>query len=169
LKGLPLSVPMNEVLTATLQAVRMSVSTDGPVLRSHTGKPDRSFCTACMHTVPRASTTDFALHDLRYPFASQLVMSGVDPLTVQALMGHKDISTTLRYTHLSSDRKQRVPRARGAFKQNPQMRGGIMSQANRYLGGFCSSQRIFPPQMIQVLLLRKNPHNFPHRGEGRGQ
>ena len=28
-----------------------------------------------------------------------------------------------------------------------------MSQANRYLGGFCSSQRIFPPQIIQVLLV----------------
>jgi hypothetical protein len=33
------------------------------------------------------------------------------------------------------------------------VRGGIISQANRYLGGFCSSQRIFPPQIIQVLLL----------------
>ena len=32
------------------------------------------------------------------------------------------------------------------------MRGGIISQANRYLGGFCSSERIFPPQIIQVLL-----------------
>jgi hypothetical protein len=28
-----------------------------------------------------------------------------------------------------------------------------MSQANRYLGGFCSSKRIFPPQIIQVLLI----------------
>jgi hypothetical protein len=27
-----------------------------------------------------------------------------------------------------------------------------MSQANRYLVGFCSSQGIFPPQIIQVLL-----------------
>jgi hypothetical protein len=33
------------------------------------------------------------------------------------------------------------------------VRGGIISQANRYLGGFCSSQGIFPPQIIQVLLL----------------
>src|SRR2546430_6246674 len=33
------------------------------------------------------------------------------------------------------------------------VRGGIISQANRYLGDFCSSQRIFPPQIIQVLLL----------------
>jgi len=32
------------------------------------------------------------------------------------------------------------------------VRGGIISQVNRYLGGFCSSQRIFPPQIIQVLL-----------------
>jgi hypothetical protein len=31
------------------------------------------------------------------------------------------------------------------------VRGGIITQANRYLGGFCSSQRIFPPQIIQVL------------------
>src|SRR5205823_5645727 len=32
------------------------------------------------------------------------------------------------------------------------VRGGIISQANRYLGSFCSSQRIFLPQIIQVLL-----------------
>jgi hypothetical protein len=32
------------------------------------------------------------------------------------------------------------------------MRGGIMCQANRYLGGFCSSQRSFLPQTIQGLL-----------------
>jgi hypothetical protein len=33
---------MNEVLTATLQAVRMSTSADGPVLRFCMGKPYRS-------------------------------------------------------------------------------------------------------------------------------
>lgn len=35
-------LPMNEVLTATLQAVRMSTSADGPVLRFGMGKPYRS-------------------------------------------------------------------------------------------------------------------------------
>ncbi len=35
------------------------------------------------------------------------------------------------------------------------VRGGIISQANRYLGGCCSAQRIFPPQIIQVLLVRR--------------
>src|SRR2546426_1816442 len=33
------------------------------------------------------------------------------------------------------------------------VRGEIIFQANRYLGGFSSSQRIFPPQTIQVLLI----------------
>jgi len=32
------------------------------------------------------------------------------------------------------------------------VRGGMISQAHRYLGCFCSSQRIFLPQIIQVLL-----------------
>ena len=39
------------------------------------------------------------------------------------------------------------------LSRNLKVRGGIISQANGYLGGFCSSQRIFPPQIIQVLLL----------------
>jgi len=33
------------------------------------------------------------------------------------------------------------------------VRGGIISQVDRYIDGFCFSQRIFPPQIIQVLLL----------------
>ena len=65
--------------------------------------------------------TNFTFHDLRHTFASRLVMSSIDLLTVQALMGHKDISRTLRYTHLSSDHKQRVVGALESFaEQSPQ-------------------------------------------------
>ena len=42
-------------------------------------------------------------HALRHTFASHLVMSGVDLPTVQRLMGHKDIKTTMRYAHLAPD------------------------------------------------------------------
>ena len=51
---------------------------------------------------------------------------------------HLQLLTSLPHTTLSRTLK---------------VRGGIISQANRYLGGFCSSQRIFPPQIIQVLLI----------------
>jgi len=36
-------------------------------------------------------------HDLRHFRASQWIMKGVDPRTVQELMGHRDIKTTMRY------------------------------------------------------------------------
>jgi site-specific recombinase XerD len=43
------------------------------------------------------------LHALRHTYASQLVMSGVDLPTVQKLMGHEDIQTTMIYSHLAQD------------------------------------------------------------------
>lgn len=44
------------------------------------------------------------LHDLRHSFASKLAMSGEDLQTIQAWLGHTDISTTMIYAHLVPDR-----------------------------------------------------------------
>ena len=49
----------------------------------------------------RAKIQGLTWHSLRHTFASRLVMAGVDLPTVQALMGHKTIEMTLRYSHLS--------------------------------------------------------------------
>jgi site-specific recombinase XerD len=51
--------------------------------------------------VREANVKDFKWHDLRHTFASRLVMAGVDIRTVQELMGHKSITMTMRYAHLS--------------------------------------------------------------------
>jgi len=46
----------------------------------------------------------FPIHDMRHTFASQLVMAGIDMVTVQKLLGHKKIdidpaiSTPRRHT-----------------------------------------------------------------------
>jgi integrase/recombinase XerD len=39
-------------------------------------------------------------HQLRHSFGSTLVEHGADPRAVQALMGHADIETTMRYVHV---------------------------------------------------------------------
>ena len=52
----------------------------------------------------RAGLNDLRLHDLRHSFASFLVNNGKELYDVQNLLGHTNLRSTQRYSHLSPER-----------------------------------------------------------------
>jgi site-specific recombinase XerD len=66
----------------------------------------RDFRTWFEDAVEKAGIDNFHFHDLRHTFASRLVMEGVDISTVRELMGHRNINTTQKYSHLADDHKK---------------------------------------------------------------
>jgi len=48
----------------------------------------------------------YGYRDLRHTFASRLAMEAVDLMTIRDLMGHKTMTMTLRYSHLSPGHRQ---------------------------------------------------------------
>ena len=48
-----------------------------------------------------AGLPDVRLHDLRHSYASFALRQGESVLTIGRLLGHRDPSTTLKYTHFA--------------------------------------------------------------------
>lgn len=59
-----------------------------------------SFNKACIKAGVKAT-----IHTIRHTFASHLVMNKVDLVSIKELLGHSNISTTMIYSHVSSEHK----------------------------------------------------------------
>ena len=100
-------VPMNEQVKTALIRVRKNTNT-AYIFCDEQGNPVHDIRKSYSTALRKSGITNFRFHDLRHTFASQLVMSGIDLNTVRELLGHKDMTMTLRYSHLAQSHKQRA-------------------------------------------------------------
>lgn len=98
-------IPINDRLLETFRSLESGFARDAFVFPSPlSGKRRYSLRTAFQAAQKRAGISSLRFHDLRHTFATRLVAAGVDIVTVKELLGHQDISMTLRYAHASPER-----------------------------------------------------------------
>jgi integrase len=104
----PLSLPLNETAFGIIEA-RLAVQHGPYVFYSPmTGDRFKDVKGALLAAVKRAGLPKITWHMFRHTFASRLTRDGVDVVTVKDLLGHSDISTTMRYAHSNDEAKRRA-------------------------------------------------------------
>jgi len=75
--------------------------------RRHPGRPLTTMQKAHLEAIADAGISPrFRLYDLRHTFGTRMAMAGVDLPTLKELMGHANISTTMRYVHPTPEHKR---------------------------------------------------------------
>jgi integrase/recombinase XerD len=119
-------IPIGKSAVQWLQrylVVRDRLGSNNPVLFLNRGRAlTRQLAWSIIKTyAARAEVPHISPHTLRHSFGTHLMQHGADSRSVQALLGHSDISTTEIYTHITDLHMRKAydrfhPRARVAGK-----------------------------------------------------
>ena len=98
-------IPLNKEAMIVLNRWKKQKGGTGLVFKGKTGGQMDDIKKGWLALLADAGITDFRWHDIRHTFASNLVMAGVALNTVRELLGHSDLTMTLRYAHLAPEHK----------------------------------------------------------------
>ncbi len=141
-------IPLNDEMIVLLKKVKAQQNTkgknvvglDGKPVDGHNqasdyvfiykGKPVKNIKKSFKTALDNAGISDFRFHDLRHTFASQVIMRGGDLKDVQELLGHKSMSMTLRYSHLSQEHKKKAINLLNGLTASSRIRHAVPKNAN---------------------------------------
>ncbi|HCJ70406.1 tyrosine-type recombinase/integrase [Agrobacterium pusense] len=100
-KDIILSQPAIEILKSLPRIGKYVIASESAGTEAEKPRADikKPWARACQH----ANLPGVRLHDLRHTFASHGVNEGLGIAVVSKLLGHKDISTTMRYAHFENE------------------------------------------------------------------
>jgi integrase len=96
-------VPINKKLKSCLEEIHEHRESIYVFARKGGRKRSRDFRFSLNRATEKAVLRHTTPHDLRHTFASNFIMSGGRLRSLQKILGHSEISMTLRYAHLAPD------------------------------------------------------------------
>ena len=102
-------LPLTESLVAEL---RKHIGAPGALVFASRRRPDThyNFHTSWCKALRDAHVRSFRFHDLRHTAASMLAMSGASLIEIADVLGHRNLSVTKRYSHLTTGHKANLIR-----------------------------------------------------------
>ena len=119
-------IPLNDMAIQTVRAAIQMKQTHNQVTKESpylfpspsTGEPFQSIFYAWDKARKAAHIDTVRMHDLRHSFASAMVNSGMTLYDVKQILGHSNIRTTERYSHLSNSRLRQAAESVTTFYDN---------------------------------------------------
>jgi integrase len=111
-------IPINSETGKVLEAWKLNKKNEWVFYNPQTGKPFVDLKTGFALACEKSGISGVTWHTLRHTFASRLVNSGVDIVTVKELLGHSSISVTMRYAHTNIESKRAAVEKLDGFGDN---------------------------------------------------
>jgi integrase len=118
--------PLSAAAVELLRQIRSESDTTSPWVfpngDGHLVDPKKSWASICR----AAGISGLRIHDLRHTYASMLVNAGLSLPTIGAMLGHTQVSTTARYSHLVDSTLRTAAEHVGQLITSAKQRAGVV-------------------------------------------